>query len=1245
MSVLFQACRGGPLARKLGVRVGALRRKYSGCSSSAGRPTAGSLCSSSSSRSRSSNKSSSSSYNKGSTKRGVNKRGLHPQVDARPLGPPSGASTRTQGPPNARQLMAGLIARADLLRPHAHYRISSSSSSNSSSSNSSRGEQAVARVLQYAERHMDSFDPIHSATALLLLGRLHRQLGSAAAAAAATVAAAAAAVASLQQSSPQQQELLLPSTLPPFLRCLYTNPTFISVRSKLLQHFQALGSRTSSSSTNDSSSSNSSAGGRMTEARTTSGSVAQIISNCLWALGALGACDVPLTLAALAALRPLQQQQQPQLLPVDICTIAWGLATLIDQAPVALIAASPRRLQRMEHLQQHESQQQQQQQQQQLQSASAEALEALCLLATQRLRSFEPRGLATLLWAVAKAGVYVHPTAAQERLKTFSVLCQRQRNNLRAVQQQQQQQQQLQQHHVQQQLQQDIQQQQQQMQLQQRESAELAATAAASEGCACDLQQDLGAPSLCVFESGRAPGSPRCVNLASEGLVRGPPISAGVPLGSAGAFGALFEQAVKALLLHSGEALRQLSPQQISNTLWACAAVSHVSPPLCAAAAKELLRRTEALADFLKPPSRGPLEALPWNGPAAADRREREGSKLEPSRQQRGASALQEKTRRLSPPACRDVAAAMLAASQLRLFPEALFLRLPMLLLLLSRSSSSRCLAGASLRDLAGLCIGMHRAAGAAAPGALAALQMRAQGAPQQRRLLRSLAGKCLEDALSILGVEEQQQQQQQQEQQQQQQWQAPALDAATAVWRAVAREVRMRLTEGLPQSPKRDRPGGAETYAEQVALKDVWALTCCLAGVGQLSPSLQRLLTHLALRVALPRSSQQRGSTPQQQQQQLNSETVSPSTLRRGPPGGLQKEMPRALYESTDYLVGFPRVPPAFLPLPLLLFVPLAIRGLLLLMLLTLVAAIALLRVSSHLQVVYKPPYWLVNAAQRESRAPWGPPHSRATETPAWSSTGGSLPTALQLQRRASSKTGAPEDGPLSEKLLNSGRPEPLHLLLHARLTEGASPLLPGLSPGPQREAQQRGLFTPTKLGGEQGFPGAPHLHASSQFAQVLSDAAMSCGCTHRLDCETSGPEGFWSVSAPISTLKGTPPQNALFSLCDPKGKASQTSSSIQYTLVLAKLLTGRTHQIRVHLAALGHPHVMDYKYQSDIAAYVSDREWCPRLFLHCCYLGWKDVRLDGDRRLQVPCPLPADLTEALRTLDLRGSCDPRSS
>ncbi|MGZ5356135.1 MAG: RluA family pseudouridine synthase [Solirubrobacterales bacterium] len=75
--------------------------------------------------------------------------------------------------------------------------------------------------------------------------------------------------------------------------------------------------------------------------------------------------------------------------------------------------------------------------------------------------------------------------------------------------------------------------------------------------------------------------------------------------------------------------------------------------------------------------------------------------------------------------------------------------------------------------------------------------------------------------------------------------------------------------------------------------------------------------------------------------------------------------------------------------------------------------------------------------------------------------------------------------------------------------------------------------------------------------------------------------------------------------------------------TLVAARLETGRTHQIRVHFAAIGHPIAGDPKYGT------AGRHGLERQFLHARRLALRHPA-DG-RELSFESPLPRDLADAL--------------
>mmetsp|Transcript_10016 Transcript_10016/g.31379 ORF Transcript_10016/g.31379 Transcript_10016/m.31379 type:complete len:613 (-) Transcript_10016:39-1877(-) len=99
----------------------------------------------------------------------------------------------------------------------------------------------------------------------------------------------------------------------------------------------------------------------------------------------------------------------------------------------------------------------------------------------------------------------------------------------------------------------------------------------------------------------------------------------------------------------------------------------------------------------------------------------------------------------------------------------------------------------------------------------------------------------------------------------------------------------------------------------------------------------------------------------------------------------------------------------------------------------------------------------------------------------------------------------------------------------------------------------------------------------------------------------------------------------------------ASGAASDEPYSLVVLKLHTGRTHQIRVHMQSIGHPLVCDIKYGEE--RFAADRLWCPRNFLHTYSLGFHDIPEGPERCMEgspvkLNCPLPEDLHTALATL-----------
>lgn len=86
-------------------------------------------------------------------------------------------------------------------------------------------------------------------------------------------------------------------------------------------------------------------------------------------------------------------------------------------------------------------------------------------------------------------------------------------------------------------------------------------------------------------------------------------------------------------------------------------------------------------------------------------------------------------------------------------------------------------------------------------------------------------------------------------------------------------------------------------------------------------------------------------------------------------------------------------------------------------------------------------------------------------------------------------------------------------------------------------------------------------------------------------------------------------------------------------FTLLEAELKTGRTHQIRVHLAALGHPIAGDDKYGDFALNRQLQKLGLKRMFLHASRLAFEHP--STGQALELEAPLPPDLTRFLYELE----------
>ena len=122
---------------------------------------------------------------------------------------------------------------------------------------------------------------------------------------------------------------------------------------------------------------------------------------------------------------------------------------------------------------------------------------------------------------------------------------------------------------------------------------------------------------------------------------------------------------------------------------------------------------------------------------------------------------------------------------------------------------------------------------------------------------------------------------------------------------------------------------------------------------------------------------------------------------------------------------------------------------------------------------------------------------------------------------------------------------------------------------------------------------------------------------------------------------------QNDLPTLSGGRGKLSKTTLMLSrytrcavgmFSLLLINILTGRKHQIRSHLAHVGHPTLRDKMYTSR-AIFQSDAKLCLRNWLHRHRITFTDAE---GTPCEASCDLPADLsavfTLAIWTRDVSG-------
>ena len=151
-------------------------------------------------------------------------------------------------------------------------------------------------------------------------------------------------------------------------------------------------------------------------------------------------------------------------------------------------------------------------------------------------------------------------------------------------------------------------------------------------------------------------------------------------------------------------------------------------------------------------------------------------------------------------------------------------------------------------------------------------------------------------------------------------------------------------------------------------------------------------------------------------------------------------------------------------------------------------------------------------------------------------------------------------------------------------------------------------------------------HLHVQMQSGKTEK--------IYRLLVVGRWPERRRKVKAPL--LKNTLRSGERIVVVHPEGKSAVTHFRVLerldgYTLLEARLETGRTHQIRVHARYVGCPVAGDEKYGDDEVNKAVRQQGICRLFLHALCLK---VQLPDRREMVFETPLPEDLREGLQQL-----------
>ena len=169
-----------------------------------------------------------------------------------------------------------------------------------------------------------------------------------------------------------------------------------------------------------------------------------------------------------------------------------------------------------------------------------------------------------------------------------------------------------------------------------------------------------------------------------------------------------------------------------------------------------------------------------------------------------------------------------------------------------------------------------------------------------------------------------------------------------------------------------------------------------------------------------------------------------------------------------------------------------------------------------------------------------------------------------------------------------------------------------------------RQGVFRPVNRI-DKNTSGLVLLAQNAFAAPLLAGSAAKC---YLAIVQGTLPPGQGAVDAPIAR-RG----DSIIGRCvAPEGKPSRTEYTVlasgpRYSLLACRPVTGRTHQIRVHMAHIGHPLAGDSLYGGPMAD-------MSRHALHCAVVRFCHPVTGAPVRVE--CPLPADMAALCRAEQL---------